>query len=539
MPFLKNTVWIKNLFAMYQKSKVPILLAVFPGILAAIASRYAILLTAIYNSWCLQQDKKLQMALELTGMPDVVSVFQWLLTVAIILWLITMLLGFIRKAWALSLIRISYITIYLIVFFAAYLIFSISAVAFQNNLMLDGNLADSVILFYWRFEKLKYLLLISLITTILHIVSYKRVCINFYSLSSELSPAQGDLILENIRTHGNDPRFRKSLLLSFLLHFLIIIVLPLCLRMLGHVEPYTVPYGSGDPVVSIIKVMPPPSQQQRKKPRHLVVNPKSTISFYKPDLDDSKIIEEVGEETKLTYQADVANAHSRLGVGGGSEGGWPDGMKDAVVRFIRLEYDGDGWNDGMDEISAADINFLAAFQKETGFKTAKKSESHPIYKLAKYPKGYAPPFVYMTGSGSIRVGKRDMEILRNYLMDGGMLFADAGSPEFDRNFRTFIQQVLPGQSLVVIADDDPIYQRPFVFPNGAPPLWHHGGSKALGIKIGDRWAVYYHPGDMNDAWKTGHSGVDPQLAKNAMRLGINVVYHAFTHYLERTKKYRK
>jgi hypothetical protein len=80
---------------------------------------------------------------------------------------------------------------------------------------------------------------------------------------------------------------------------------------------------------------------------------------------------------------------------------------------------------------------------------------------------------------------------------------------------------------------------PYVFPNGAPPLWHHGGNRALGAKHKNRWVVFYHPGDINDAWKTGHSGMDPQLANGAIEIGVNVVYYSFTHYLEMTRKYRK
>jgi hypothetical protein len=99
--------------------------------------------------------------------------------------------------------------------------------------------------------------------------------------------------------------------------------------------------------------------------------------------------------------------------------------------------------------------------------------------------------------------------------------------------------VFPGEPLLVISKDDPIYQMPNVFADGAPPLWHHGGSQALGIKRGRRWVVYYHPGDMNDAWKIGHSGMSPELTRRAYQLGINIVYHAFTHYLEATRKFRK
>ncbi len=47
------------------------------------------------------------------------------------------------------------------------------------------------------------------------------------------------------------------------------------------------------------------------------------------------------------------------------------------------------------------------------------------------------------------------------------------------------------------------------------------------------------PGDLNDAWKTGHSRLDPVLAEAAVHLGVNVVYYAVTHYLEETRKYRK
>jgi hypothetical protein len=61
----------------------------------------------------------------------------------------------------------------------------------------------------------------------------------------------------------------------------------------------------------------------------------------------------------------------------------------------------------------------------------------------------------------------------------------------------------------------------------------------MGIKHQGRWVVFYHPGDINDAWKTGHSGMDPELVKGAYEMGVNIVYYAFTRYLELTRKYRK
>jgi hypothetical protein len=204
-----------------------------------------------------------------------------------------------------------------------------------------------------------------------------------------------------------------------------------------------------------------------------------------------------------------------------------------------MEYTGSHWDDGMDAGSRADVNFLQEFRRLTGFKVAKKSESHHIGLLRKYDKGFAPPFVYMTGSGGIRVSSRELKVFREYLLDGGMLFADCGSHHWDRSFRGFVRSLFPSKRLVVIADDDPIFQMPYAFPNGAPPLWHHGGMRALGIKHKGRWVVFYHPGDINDAWKTGHSGLRPELAKGAFQMGVNIIYYAFTHYLEETRKYRK
>jgi hypothetical protein len=193
----------------------------------------------------------------------------------------------------------------------------------------------------------------------------------------------------------------------------------------------------------------------------------------------------------------------------------------------------------MDELSRADMNFLDEFKKVTGFKIARSPEARTIAQLRNFDKGFSPPFMYLTGVGGIPVSSRDVKTLREYLLGGGMLFADAGSPQFHTSFLALMAAVFPDKQLVVIADDDPLFQGPFTFADGAPPLWHHGGYRALGIKHQNRWAVFYHPGDINDAWKTGHSGMSRDLAEQSYHLGVNIIYHAFTNYLDQTRKERK
>ena len=91
-----------------------------------------------------------------------------------------------------------------------------------------------------------------------------------------------------------------------------------------------------------------------------------------------------------------------------------------------------------------------------------------------------------------------------------------------------------------IADDDPIFQIPFTFPNGPPPLWFHGGKQTMGVKYRGRWAVFYFPGDMNDAWKSqGYTDVTPEMRRAAMNLGVNIVYYAFNAWDDAVAKMRK
>ena len=352
-------------------------------------------------------------------------------------------------------------------------------------------------------------------------------------------PLRGDEVLEDLRTGGRDPLHRKSAYASGLAHLVVIVLIPWLMQLDGCVEPYRVPKGSGNPVVAMVKMVKPKKQKKKKS---LTLRPNSAIVFEVPDLDKSEADEEMKEMTELTYQATVTTGGvGKLGKGGGTQGGWPEGMENYKIRFIRLDHGGPGWDDGMDE-SNADVNFLREFAQATGFrKIARAGESHSIALLRKYPADGFPPFVYLTGNGGMgRVSSNDVKILRDYCLGGGLLIADAGSAAFHDSFLHFIRQVFPDKPLVDVADDDELYKLPFTFPDGAPAFWHHGGRRALGIKHEGRWVVFYHPGDMNDAWKSpAYTDVTPDMRASAMHLGINLVRYAFDQWNDAVTKARK
>lgn len=360
-------------------------------------------------------------------------------------------------------------------------------------------------------------------------------------------PMSGDLMLEDLRTHGRDPRHRRSLYASVFTHLMVLVVIPYMWSLGGCVESYKLPKGSGTASVATVAMVKMVKQKKKNKKKTLSLRPNSAIIFEMADLDDAQVDHVMEDQTQATYQVTkgvpgTGNAKvGKMGKGGGTEGGWPEGMEDYKIRFIRLDHGGAGWDDGMDQ-SGADINFLRAFAQATGFKKiAGKGESHPIALLKKYPKDGFPPFIYLTGNTEMgRVTDTDAKILRDYCLNGGMLIADAGSARFHQSFTHFIRQVFPDKPLIDVADDDMIYQLPYSFPEGAPAFWHHGGRRALGIKHEGRWIAFYHPGDMNDAWKSpGYSDVTPEMRDQAMNLGINLVYYAFSQWNDAVAKIKK
>lgn len=235
-------------------------------------------------------------------------------------------------------------------------------------------------------------------------------------------------------------------------------------------------------------------------------------------------IDEIMEE--LTTESDQGNQNSS------PTGMAPPSFKIAPIKheiqFIRLKHSGIGWNDGMTP-KGADEQFLEAFRNRTGLRTTRHGKSLTFGELDALPE--PAPFVYLTGNGKMgRISRSDIKSLRQYCLNGGLLIADAGSASFHQSFLHTMRMTFPDKKLVDIADDDPIYRIPYSFPDGPPAFWHHGGRRPLGIKHGDRWICFYHPGDMNDAWKNNSQvEVTPQLREAAVSLGINLIYYAMTH----------
>jgi len=226
---------------------------------------------------------------------------------------------FVRNKFTLSLLRKSCLMVGFWFALYAYTVFNLTGILQEANIEWNGVKPDAVSVFFWRYDHLWPGALAVLWAVLLYIGAWRRPTINFFTGQTEAAPARGDVVVENIRTHGEDPVYRKSWLSSVSLHVFVLILLPLLLNMLGCVDPYRVPFGSGEPVVALVQIVKPKKEKKKK----YILRPNSDIYFHVPELDESEVVKIIDQMTQVTYKADPNARAGKMGRGGGKQGGGP------------------------------------------------------------------------------------------------------------------------------------------------------------------------------------------------------------------------
>ncbi len=114
--------------------------------------------------------------------------------------------------------------------------------------------------------------------------------------------------------------------------------------------------------------------------------------------------------------------------------------------------------------------------------------------------------LYICGAKGFSPSPADKKALKIYLTEKhGMILGDnLGGQNFHNNFVAAMNDIT-GVSPVVVPKDDRIHMSPNQLPQ-FPYVVAHGGTAPLGWKIDGRWAVYYHPGALSDAWRDDRAG---------------------------------
>lgn len=147
------------------------------------------------------------------------------------------------------------------------------------------------------------------------------------------------------------------------------------------------------------------------------------------------------------------------------------------------------------------------------------------------------PFLWLTGTTDFSFSEAERGNLRQFLLKGGVLFAEAGDgrASFDKAFRAEVAKLFPDQPLARLAAGSPEFKQPadalrmkprpaLAAREGkqgdlAPELW--------AVEINGTPVIYYCPFDLSAGWEQAPApyAVGYESA-SATALGVNVLYHA-------------
>jgi len=215
---------------------------------------------------------------------------------------------------------------------------------------------------------------------------------------------------------------------------------------------------------------------------------------------------------------------SGLVVTGSAAAQGPAAAPSAAARMTigRLHYDGGGdWYANPSSLP----NLLEAIQTRTRLRVAPPERvvtlrDDDLWNL---------PYLYMTGHGNVRWSEDDLVTLRRYLRQGGFLHAD-DNYGMDASLRRELARLFPGEKLVEVPLDHPVYRLVYDFPKGIPKIHEHDKKPAqgFGIFLDRRLAVFYsYQTDLGDGWEDPEVHRDPpEKREAALRMGVNLFAYA-------------
>ena len=147
------------------------------------------------------------------------------------------------------------------------------------------------------------------------------------------------------------------------------------------------------------------------------------------------------------------------------------------------------------------------------------------------------PVLYLTGHEDFRLSAAEAGNLRQFLQNGGLLFAEAccGRQGFDRGLRRAIAQALPGRSLQALPPEHALFALPQRLTRLAvtPALAASAGNRStlepqiLGLELDGRLAVIYSPYGLAGGWELAQNpyafGYEDSAA---LALGQNILMYA-------------
>ena len=150
------------------------------------------------------------------------------------------------------------------------------------------------------------------------------------------------------------------------------------------------------------------------------------------------------------------------------------------------------------------------------------------------------PILYLTGTTDFVLSEAERANLRQFLLKGGVLFAEAaeGRASFDAGFKSEMAKVLPNQPLTLLPPDHPLFHRPLNLTavKARPALAvKHGNQieeapEMYGIDVNGSLGVIYSPNDLSAGWERALAPYAVGYeAPDSTALGVSALFYAVTH----------
>lgn len=156
------------------------------------------------------------------------------------------------------------------------------------------------------------------------------------------------------------------------------------------------------------------------------------------------------------------------------------------VLFNRLEYEGD-WNNRPRAIANLCSWFSRTFEREVNWQII--NTKTPVEEW------HDAPILVLTGSRKPQFSPEELDKLRTYVQQGGMLLSMAeGGAEgaaFDRGMRQVYKQLFPDSQLKPLPNDHPIYGMHFKIPFKGTLLGLSNGARLLALHTAEDLPLYW------------------------------------------------
>jgi hypothetical protein len=137
------------------------------------------------------------------------------------------------------------------------------------------------------------------------------------------------------------------------------------------------------------------------------------------------------------------------------------------------------------------------------------------------------PVIVFTGHKAFELTDDQRQLLKQYVAQGGMIWADCSHAAFDDSFRDEMEKIF-GKRPSALAASHPIY-RAFYVLHGPPPSDLGDAEPFEGITVGDRLGVVITP-NRYFSTVTGGLNAGEEVQEGAIQAVVNIYMYAAGNY---------